>query len=262
MKKALYFVLAALTVFLFTACGTPAATKTPTPSPDVPESTPAETPDDIEQPTPETVVVFTDAALEEGIRKAMNKPEGDITIVEAEAVTMLDLSMDPGDWSIPRIADLSALKYFTNLTSLNLAWALNKNDGVVDISVFSGLTKLEALYINSNGIEDISVLAGLTDMKDLKIWGNNITDISALSGMTMMQDLWMQGNQITDISALSGMAKELYRLYLDDNQIIDVTPLAGMTKLTSLKLAGNPIEDYSPLADIYPNLGEKDFSIK
>ena len=58
------------------------------------------------------------------------------------------------------------------------------------------------------------------------------------------------------------MTANLYRLYLDDNQIADVTPLAGMTKLTSLKLGGNPVEDYSPLADIYPNLEEKDFEIK
>jgi len=58
------------------------------------------------------------------------------------------------------------------------------------------------------------------------------------------------------------MTTDLYRLYLDDNQITDVTPLAGMTKLSPLKLEGNPIEDCSPLADIYPNLGERDFKIK
>jgi len=48
---------------------------------------------------------------------------------------------------------------------------------------------------------------------------------------------------------------------LDENQITDVTPLGGLTKLTSLKLAGNPVKDFSPLADIYPNLGEKDFDM-
>ena len=57
------------------------------------------------------------------------------------------------------------------------------------------------------------------------------------------------------------MTTGLCRLYLDGNQITDVTPLTGLTKLTSLKLAGNPVEDYSPLADIYPNLTEKDFEL-
>jgi len=37
--------------------------------------------------------------------------------------------------------------------------------------------------------------------------------------------------------------------------------LSGEAYLTSLKLAGNPIEDFSPLADIYPNLEEKDFEM-
>jgi internalin A len=264
MQKTLLVLMALLLALGMAACGTPPAKETLTPTLEASETTPAKTPEAIEQPTPEPapeVVIFTDEVLEAKVREAMNKPSGDITFAEAEAVTILDLSMEPGV-PIPRINDISALKYFTNLTSLNLAWALNSSDGVVDISVLAGLTKLEALYINSNGIEDISVLAGLTDMKDLKLFGNNITDISALSGMTMMQDLWMQGNQITDISVLSGMSGDLYRLYLDNNQITDVTPLAGLTKLTSLKLGGNPFEDYLPLADIYPNLEEKDFEIE
>lgn len=210
-------------------------------------------------PTPE-VVIFTDEVLEAKVREAMKIPTGDITIVEAEAVTDLDLSIET-DTSLPRIKDISSLKYFTNLTTLKLAWALDSRDGGIDISTLASLKKLIALYMNSNGIEDISPLEGLTNMRDLKLFGNQISDISALSGMTMMEDLWLQGNKITDISALSGMSSNLYRLYLDENQITDVTPLAEMRMLTSLKLGGNPIEDYSSLADVYPRLEEKDFEL-
>lgn len=251
MKKMLLVFLAALFAIGMAACGAPAATEAPTIEPIEEQTT---------EPAPE-VVVFTDEVLEAKVREALNKPSGDITLVEAEAVTELDLSIEPAT-SLPRIKDISSLKYFTNLTTLKLAWALDSNDGAVDISALAGLTKLIALYINSNGIEDISALAGMTNMRDLKIWGNNITNIRALTGMIMMEDLWMQGNQITDISALSGMTTGLYRLYLDGNLITDVTPIEGLTKLTSLKLAGNPIEDFSPLADIYPNLEEKDFELK
>ena len=260
MKKGLCFALITITVIVFAACGAPAVQETVTPSPDVTESVPAETPKATQQPTPETVVVFTDTVLEEKIRDAMGKPSGDITLVEAEEVTVLDLSIEPAT-PLPRIKDLSALKYFPNLTSLHLAWALDSNDGVVDISVLADLTKLEALYINSNGIEDISALAGLTNMLDLKIWGNNITDISALSGMTKMKDLWIKGNQITDISVLANM-KDLVWLYMDDNQVTDLSPLAGLSKLTHLLVSGNPATDYSALSDVYSNLEEKDFKLK
>ena len=206
------------------------------------------------------LVEFTDEVLEEKVREAIGKPSGDISILEAEAVTMLDLSMEPGV-SIPRMKNLSSLKYFTKLTSLNLAWALDDQDLVVDISVLGSLEDLEALYLNNNGLDDLGSLAGLTKMKDLKIWGNNISDISALSQMTMLEDLWMQGNQISDIGVLSNIGSNLVRLYLDDNQIEDISPLNELTKLRSLKLNGNPIVDYSPIKEIYPKLEEKDFDL-
>ena len=259
MKRKLILFLATLMTIGMTACSTPATQETDATAPSTTTTVePALESTSASQPEP--VVVFTDEVLEAKVREAMNKPSGDITLAEAAAVTELDLSIEPAT-SLPRIKDISSLKYFTNLTTLKLAWALNSNDGAVDISALAGLTKLIALYMNSDGIEDISALAGLTNMRDLKIWGNNITDISALSGMVMMEDLWLQGNQIADISALSGMTANLARLYLDDNQITDVTVLTGMTKLTSLKLKGNPVEDYTPLDDIYPNLVEKDFEI-
>jgi internalin A len=263
MKKTPFVLLALLLplVLSLVACGAPAATETP--SPEVSESTPVETPEPTGEPTPEPVVVFTDTVLEGLVRKAMNKPEGDITLAEAEAVTMLDLQMDGNDYSLPRIEDVSDLKQFPNLTSLALNWALFDGDGDedFDLSPLAGLTKLECLYICCANISDISALSGMTNMKDLWIWGNrNITDISALAGMTQIESLWIKGNQITDISVLANM-KNLVYLYMQDNQVADLSPLAGLTKLTHVLLSGNPATDYSPLKDVYPNLEEKDFEM-
>ncbi len=185
-----------------------------------------------------SVLVFTDPVLEGLIRNAMNRPDGDITVAEAEAVTQLDLQME-GGVPIARVEDISDLKYFPNLTSLNLNWALYDGDNAVDISALSGLSKLECLYIACCNVADISPLAGLTGMKDLWIWGNEkITDISALEGMTQLESLWIKGCQITDLSSLAGMAK-----------------------LRILYLEGNPVTDYSPIADIYPGLSDKDFDL-
>ena len=96
MKKTLFALLALLLVLSLAACSAPAATETP--SPKVSESTPVETLETTAEPTPEPapeVVVFTDEVLEEKVRAAMNKPSGDITLAEAEAVTELDLSIEP-----------------------------------------------------------------------------------------------------------------------------------------------------------------------
>ncbi len=261
MKKTLFILLALVLALGLSACGAPAATETPLP--EVSESTPVDTPEPSEEPTPEPAVVFTDPALEELVRKAMNKPEDDITLAEAAAVTELNLEMDGNDWSLPRIEDVSDLKQFPNLTSLNLNWALFDGDvdEDFDLSPLAGLTKLECLYLCCANISDISALSGMTNMKDLWIWGNrNITDIGVLAGMPQMESLWINGNQITDISALANM-KELVYLYMQDNQVADLSPLAGLTKLTHVLLSGNPATDYSPLKDVYPNLEEKDFEL-
>lgn len=190
----------------------------------------------------------------------MGIPEGDITIAQAEGVTELDLQLEGGA-SIPRVSDLSALRYFTNLTSLNLSWTMYNNGNNVDISPLSSLTKLENLSICCDDVADIGALAEMTNMKSLWIWGNGrITDISALAGMTQMESLWMNGNSISDIGALSGMTN-LNTLYMDENSITDITPLSKLTKLIKLRLAGNPILDYGPVQSIYPGLQEQDFDL-
>jgi internalin A len=56
--------------------------------------------------------------------------------------------------------------------------------------------------------------------------------------------------------------KNLVYLCMEDNQVTDLSPLSELVNLKSLTLSGNPIEDYSPLADIYPNLAEKDFEMQ
>jgi internalin A len=259
MKKTLLILLALLLALGLVACDPPVAQQTDAVT-SAPAATEVPTPGSTAEPAPELVVVFTDPVLEELVRSAMNKPEGDITLAEAAAVTELKMEMD-GSAQIARVADVSDLKQFPNLTSLNLNWALSDGDEVFDISPLAGLTKLEYLYVCCANISDISALAGMTNMKDLWIWGNNITDISALAGMTQIESLWIKGNQITDISVFASM-KNLVYLYMENNQVADLSPLAGLSKLTYVLLSGNPATDYSPLKDVYPNLEEKDFEIK
>ena len=191
MKHSLLICFVVLAALCFVACAAPAATPTPTL-----EAT----------PTPPQNVTFTDPVLEKLVRAAMSKPEGEITIAEAKAVTELVMNMDGNDWTPPRIARLDDLAQFPNLTKLELNWALNNGQDPIDLSPLAGLTKLERLYVCCDSISDISALSGMTNMRELWIWGNNnITDISALSGMTQMTDLWIKGNQISDISALANM---------------------------------------------------------
>ena len=212
-----------------------------------------------ETTTQAELVVFNDPVLEERVRAAMNKPEGDITIAEAELVKVLDLA-NKDNKPDESIMDISALASFKNLKNLTIS--LNN---IKDLSPLVGMN-LEVFYsMNGNqDITDFSPLAGSTAMLDLTILSNeNINDsnIGFIDGMTNIEMLWIQGaTQLSDISAVSNFPK-LWRIILTNCNISDISPIAGLTNLKELYLEGNPIKDYSPLKDIYPNLEKKDFEL-
>lgn len=262
MKRFICILLALALLFSLTGCGS-APTGEPASSPEAQaEVTPTPTPELTPEPTadPNQPIVFADAAFESGVRKALNKPDGDITIAEAAAVESLNLELPGDDWSIPRIADLSDVQYFPNLTSLFLGWALYKEGGV-DVTPLGSLTKLEGLYMPCTTIQGIEPLAALTKLQELQIWGTrNIADLSPLAGMTELKKLWISDNVISDVSPLANLQK-LEWLNIGRNMITDVSPLAGLKNLKGLYLTDNPIHDYTPLSELFPSLSEKDFEL-
>ena len=256
MKRSLSALLLLCLLLALSACAPQTAAPAAEASAPVQTAVPAPTP--VLTPDPATPVVFADPVLEEHVRAAMDRPDGDITLADALTVTRLDLSMDGNDWSAPRIRDLEGLQAFSNLTFLGLNWALYNDRQGVDLTPLAGLTKLEGLYLCCDEIYDISPLAGLVNMRDLWIWGCSLTDIRALSGMTKMDSLWIKNNYISDLSPLAGMTN-LSLLYMEDNVVSDLTPLAGLTGLSELTLARNLVSDYSVLSGISAGLTQKDF---
>ena len=243
MKKTLCIMMAILMLLVLTAaCGVPAATETVSPSASAEAS---------------AVVTFADPVLEARVRAAMGRPEGDITIAEAEAVTEMYLGLE---WQMDiseetQITDLGGLEYFKNLQSLNLS-----SNAVTDISPLAGLIKLTSLSLGGNQVADISPLSGMTGLEKLSLSGCTAEDFSPLESLASLTVLILDDSAITDLSALSGLTGLAY-LSLKDTQVSDVSPLSGLTGLKQLYLSECPVDDYSPLADIYANLEEKDFTI-
>ena len=201
-------------------------------------------------------VVFKDPVLEEMVKSAMYRTEGDITLEEAAMVTELNLEIE---WQehIPQetqIKDISGLENFTNLENLNLSF-----HAISDISPLAGLTKLSSLSLGGNPITDISPLSGLTNLTWLALFNCQASDYSPLAKLTNLEGLMLDNSSILDLSVLSGLNK-LQKVSFANTQVSDVSPLASLTQLKSLKLEGCPIADYSPLENIYKNLEEKDFT--
>lgn len=281
MNRILCSVLVLMLVLSLSAFSLP-STGTKEPVPAQTEKT-AQEPKSEPAPGPEKIV-FNDEVLEKLVREQMGKPEGDITAAEAEALENLDLSQ-PGGQPLPRIKDITDLKYFKNLKGLDLSYNL-----IEDLSPIAGLNKLEGLsFWGAESVKDFSALKGLTNMLDLTIAGMNGTrftnsDMQSLAGMTNIEMIWLQGaKELTDISVVANF-KKLYRLNVDYTGVSDISPAAGLTTLVEIDLRGSkvsdvsplknlvnlkklflkdcPVTDYSLLKDIYPNLEEKDFELK
>lgn len=261
MKKTGILLVAALLFLSLCACAAPAEQQTPA-APAAEAATSAPT----AEPTPEPVVIFTDAALEARVREAVGKPEGDITVSEAAAVKKLDLSntsFDDMNSKNGGIHDISDLKYFTGLEDLNLSF----ND-LHDLSPLADLTSLTSLGFTGIKADDLTVLKGLTNLVFLGFdWTcqederqSGTLSLDFMADMKNLEIFSCMGNGVQDISALAGLTK-IWSLFLDENAITDVTPIASLTNLRELKLGKNPITDYSPLKDIYPNLEFADFEM-
>jgi Leucine-rich repeat (LRR) protein len=230
-----------------------ACTNGPVSSPAAGQSSPENT---------DEIIQFTDAVLEAKIRKSLNKPQGAITVSEAQKVTALNLGNESFEKTDGLIKDIGDLQYFTDLEELNLSF-----NEISDLSPLANLKSLKSLAFNGTKVRDISALKGLSNMQCIVFcWINEnygtpggIDNLDALADMQNLEMLDAKNAGIRDISGLSDLPK-LWEVQLNQNQITDIRPLATLKSLKTLLLDENPVKDYSPLKEIYNNLEGKDFA--
>ncbi len=262
MNRCVMLTFVLLFALCLVACSSPAQKTQPEPEPVVsvePSSS------EQSQTAPAAIVVFSDKNLETAVRKAMNKPEGDITLEEAAQVQSLNVSNGSfGERNDSNnIKDISALGYFTGLKELDISF-----NGISDLSQLSEISSLETLVFNGTLVEDLTPLKDLTNLNCLVFcWlhGDSgipagIGSLDALSGLKNLEHIDAKNAGITDITALANLPK-LWDVQLNDNMIADITPLARLTGLQIVLLEGNPVTDYSPLKDVYAQLDGKDFEL-
>ena len=158
-------------------------------------------------------VKIPDADLERAIRETLNIPATS-PITQQAMLQLTDLALLDSS-----IADLTGLKYATNLEVLNLV-----NNRITDISPLTNLTNLTHLYLGDNALETIEPLAGLINLRVLDLYNAGVKDITPLANLTALESLVIVRNMIADISPLAGL-KNLKRLQLAENPIQDFTPL-------------------------------------
>lgn len=254
MKRTITMILAFVLLFAFAACSAKQDADG--------QSAPSTSPQGDSSQSTDKVITFPDSYLEEAIRAALNKPQGDITVTDAQSLTTLDVSN--ADWDAMNakgggIKDLSGLEHFTNLTELHL----DMND-IAEFTPLAALTKLETLSFNGVRVKDLSPLSGLTCMVNLTFnWSyapdqgfDGYESLNFVRNMKQLEVLEAANAGIKDISALAGLPA-LWSAFIEQNQITDISPLAQVKGLKEFLIAENPITDYSslePVREVFPNL--------
>lgn len=232
----------------------------------------------------DTVVIFEDPAVTKAVRKAVDRPKGDIMLSDVINLKNLEI-IGQGVKSLKGVEQLKNLEklglyannikggqlmYVKDLTQLkSLDLAENKlleipngafdnlvnleelvldHTGIntLDKNMMSKLVSLRDLLIEENGFTNLDFLEDNTSIKNILFRENKIKDISGVRNNKNLEMFWGGDNEVSDISVLKGQ-KELNYFSMKNNKISDISALKDSTKLTNVYLSKNQITDISAL---------------
>lgn len=182
-------------------------------------------------------IVFPDPYVNEAVRRAIDKPEGDLTLSDVFHITML------------RIDHYDELDQY-NETDGNNEHFLQSTEvsGACDLTGLEELYNLQDLTIEEGNLQDITQLEPLVHMVSLTITSNaSLTDISPLKSMSRLRDLNLSYCGVSDLSPLA-TCTELQSLNICGNPIIDTYVIANLNSLQELYAADCPVENWSGLS--------------
>ena len=210
------------------------------------------------------VVTFEDEIVTKAIRKAIDKPKGDIFLSDVINLKELEI-VAQGARSLKGVENLQnleklglyanrisagQLQYIKNLTKLkSLDLAENK---LIDIpkGSFDKLVNLEELVLDHTDINtlDKDMMSKLVNLRDLLIEENNFTNLDFLVGTRSIKNIIFRDNKITDISGIKNNIN-LEMFWGTNNLVSDISALEGKKNLNYFSMAKNKISDISPLKD-------------
>ncbi len=180
------------------------------------------------EPTKAVPVKIADPIVEKAVRSQLKKPEGELTKVDLEKVTLLSLH-DNQLTEVP-----NGLEKLTKLKSLDLRF--NK---LTDIKGLEKLGQLKRLYLGDNRLTNIKGLEKLAKLEDLHLYNYQLTDVTSLEKLTQLRALDLDHNQLTSVKGLEKLNKLTF-LNLSANRLTELPSLEKLTKLKTLRLWNNP----------------------
>jgi len=111
-----------------------------------------------------------------------------------------------------------------------------------DLSPLKGFTNLKTLNVTGTQVQNLSPLKSLTSLKYLYLTETQVNELSMLEGLTNLQTLDLKETAVRDLGPLRGL-KGVKKINLFNTQVSDVGPLKGLTNLRELDLHGTKVSD-------------------
>lgn len=187
---------------------------------------------------------FKDENLEQAVREAIQKMEGDLFLEDVIDLEVLE-AIGGG------IVSLEGIEYLYHLKILNLDMdgQTHAANYIEDVSPLENLIHLKELHLSGNKVSNINPLANLTNLEVLNLFLNQVEDIVVLENLVQLKELELSRNVVRDITPLENL-HSLKFFRFNSNQVTDIQPLAHLTQLEFLDLGRNEVKDISPLENL------------
>ncbi len=155
-----------------------------------------------------TVIIFKDEELERLMRRALDKPDGDIVLADIEdieAVNVMGVCIQVKRTSGPYFGDKS--DYHT-LFSLNYGAngeIYTQRGDLKTLEDFKQFPNLQTLLIDYQDNPDISALADMKNITQLRLLNDNISEISVIADCRQLKHLDLTNNPVIDYTPLDSL---------------------------------------------------------
>ncbi len=192
-------------------------------------------------------IEFADRKIEKMVRKALDRPSGDLHAAQLASVTELNNDEVDGD-----IRSLKDLEYLPHLQTLRI----NNELLIEDYTPLSSLSELKILSLAGCALSDtdLGYISNLTLLTELSINDNKITSLHDLDHLSELVFLNASNNKLSTTINIAAFPKLNY-LHLSDNNLYDLSGLSGLSELLYLDISNNSVSDLSHLANL-PKLEE------
>ena len=206
-------------------------------------------------------VVFTDEAMEQAIREAMEATDGrtlytdelwvieDFTVPE-NAKSFEDLKFLPylKSLTIPKESegDLTVLAALSRLESLSIQGRKLSSDDLISIA---GRRTLTALSLPDCSLSSITELEALTGLTYLDLTDNTLRNLAPISAMKELKELYLGSNAVNDLAALKAL-KNLEVLDVSYNSLATLDQIFGLRNLQVLRAGNNQIGNILGISEL------------